>query len=110
MRQQLAFLKKVGGMIVVNIMEMDTKNIILMISQLTMLLKGNNEKLQSVSGGHPMPKQVMAFQVYHQHVEQLIRNLLDYLAKTDSSLSDLINYRIFEMELEMLLDDARISS
>ena|GEM_PF-2805450 len=88
---------------------MDTKSAILMLSELTMLLKGNKKRLESISGGNPSSEQTMAFQVYQQNIEQLMRDLLDGLAKSDSSLSDLISYRVFEMDLEKLLDESRIS-
>ncbi|RZK40592.1 MAG: hypothetical protein EOO90_14520 [Pedobacter sp.] len=88
---------------------MDTKNVLLLLSQLTVLLEENKNRLLALSDLNPSPGQLLAFKVYHQNVEQLIRNLLGYVAQTDCSLTDLINYRIFEMDLEMLLNESCIS-
>lgn len=88
---------------------MDTKNVLLLLSQLTVLLEENKNRLLALSDLNPSPEQLLAFKVYHQNVEQLIRNLLSYVAQPDCSLTDLINYRIFEMDLEGLLNESRIS-
>ncbi|WP_025144338.1 hypothetical protein [Pedobacter jeongneungensis] len=88
---------------------MDTKNVLLLLSQLTVLLEENKNRLLALSDLNPSPEQLLAFKVYHQNVEQLIRNLLSYVAQTDCSLTDLINYRIFEMDLDGLLNESRIS-